>query len=200
MRSVAWRARFAGLALVITINGGCDRPRGEQVRVIDLMERLSTAETRPVDGPFEIREVTCGNVPRPSLAVPPSSRAIWSTFLPSRAVLTSGLAVEGPPGAAVLFRVGISDDRVYEGLTSMTVRADDCGNGWTPLSVDLEDYSGVKFSLFYQPNQRTWRIVLATNVQEGAVVRAYWAQPGISSDTSAAHDYVNRIRRRGLRR
>lgn len=68
------------------------------------------------------------------------------------------------------------------------------------MSVDLGDYSGVKFSLFYQPNQRTWRIVLATNVAEGAVAQAYWARPAVSGDTSAAHDYVNRIRRRDLRR
>ena len=179
--------------------GACDRARGEQVRIIDLMERLSMAETRPVGGPFETRLVTCGNRTRPSLAVPPSSRAIWSTLLPSRAVLTAGLGVEGPPGSAVLFRVGISDDRLYEGLASITVRADDCGDGWTPVSVDLGAYSGVKFSLFYQPNQRNWRIVLATNIEEGAVVRAYWAQPGISSDAAAAHDYVNRIRRRDRR-
>lgn len=200
MRAVRWTAGLAALALVMMGTAACDRPRGEQVRVIDLMERLSTAETRPLDGPFEIREVTCDNTPRPTLAVPPSSRAIWSTFLPSRAILTAGLAVDGPPGSAVLFRVGISDDRVYEGLASITVRADDCGNGWTPVSADLGDYSGVKFSLFYQPNRRNWRIVLATNIEEGAVVRAYWAQPGISSDTAAAHDYVNRIRRKDPRR
>lgn len=200
MRLVHRRAQLAGLALGIIAMGACDRPRGEQVRVIELMDRLSMAETRPVAGAFDIREVTCGNTQRPSLAVPPSSRAIWSTLLPSRAVLTAGLAVDGPPGSAVLFRVGISDDRVYEGLASITVRADDCGQGWTPVSVDLGDYSGVKFSLFYQPNNRRWRIVLATNIEAGAAVRAYWAQPGISSDASAAHEYVNRIRRSDPRR
>lgn len=182
------------IALAIGVTA-CDRPSGAQVRVVDLMDRLSTAETRPVAGPFDIQEVTCGGTPRPSLAVPPSSRAIWSTILPSRALLTAGLAVEGPPGSAVLFRVGISDDRIYEGLASITVRADDCSQGWTPVSVHLGDYSGVKFSLFYQPNDRTWRIVLATNSEEDAAVRAYWAQPAVSSDASAAHDYVNRIRR-----
>jgi hypothetical protein len=194
MRSVCWRAGLAALAIAMAISA-CDRPRGEQVRVIDLMERFSAAETRPAGGRFEIRDMTCGGSARPSLAVPSSSRAIWTTLLPSRAVFTAGLAVEGPPGSAVLFRVGISDDRVYEGLASIRVRADDCGTGWTPVSLDLGDYSGMKFSLFYQPNHRTWRIVLATNIEEGAVVRAYWAQPGISSDTAAAHDYVNRIRR-----
>jgi hypothetical protein len=186
-----------GLAIGVM---ACDRPRGAQVTVIDLMDRLSLAETRPVEGPFEIREVTCGDTPRPSLAVPPSSRAIWTTLLPSRAVLTAGLAVDGPPGSAVLFRVGISDDRVYEGLASVIVRADDCGRGWTPVAVDLGDYSGLKFSLFYQPNHRTWRIVLATNLETGAAERAYWAQPGVWSDASAAHDYVNRIRRGDPRR
>lgn len=195
MRSVRWRAGLAGLAIAISISA-CERPRGEQVRVIDLMERLSAAETRPAGGSFEIREMTCGGSTRPSLAVPPSSRAIWTTLLPSRAVLSAGLAVEGPPGSAVLFRVGVSDDRVYEELASVTVRADDCETAWTPVSIDLGGHSGLKFSLFYQPNRRTWRIVLATNIEEGAVVRAYWAQPGISSDTAAAHDYVNRIRRR----
>lgn len=196
MRSVCWPAGIAGLAIAIVAIGACDRPRGEEVRVIDLMERLSTAETRPTGEPFEIRDMTCGGSARPSLAVPPSSRAIWPTLLPSRAVLTAGLAVEGPPGSAVLFRVGVSDDRVYEGLASITVRADDCHEGWTPVSLDLGDYSGLKFSLFYQPNWRTWRVVLATNIEEGAVVRAYWAQPGISSDAAAAHDYVDRIRQK----
>lgn len=197
IRRAVWRA---GFLILLAGAGACERPRGVQVQVIDLMERLSAAEIRPVNGPFEVREATCGDATRPSLAVPASSRAIWSTLLPSRAVLTAGLAVDGPPGSAVLFRVGISDDRVYEGLASVTVRADDCANGWTPVTVDLRDYSGAKFSLFYRPNERTWRIVLATNIEDGAVARAYWAQPGISSDTAAAHDYVNRIRRKDLRR
>jgi hypothetical protein len=109
-------------------------------------------------------------------------------------VLHTAVAVEGAPGSAVTFRVGISDDRIYEPLASIDVAADACGKGWTPLAVDLSRYAGRKFSLFYQPNGRQWRLVLGTNRRGGGPDRAYWARPAIETDTGAAKDYFTRLR------
>ena len=183
-----------------TIFAGCARSQGERLRVVDLLEHESSAEKRPVGGSFEIRELTCGGVSRTALAVPGSSRVIWPLPLPARGVLAAGAAVEGAPGASVTFRVGISDDRIYEGLQSIQVAADACGRAWVPLAVDLSLYGGIKFSIFYQPNRRTWRLVLATNPEQGHVVRAYWARPVVESDQAAAKEYFARVTRKDPRR
>jgi hypothetical protein len=182
------------------VAAGCSRPPGERLRVIDLLEHEASAEKRPAGGAFEIREYQCGGVSRTALAVPAGSRVIWPTMLPARGVLAAGAAVEGEPGASVTFRVGISDDRVYEGLQSIQVSADDCGRAWVPVSVDLGRYGGVKLSIFYQPNRRTWRLVLATNVEQGRVDRAYWARPVVESDAAAAREYLTRITQKNRRR
>jgi len=167
---------------------------------VDLLEHVGAAEKNPASGLFDIRDFTCGNQPRTVLAVPPESRVIWQISLPARGILNTAAAVEGQPGGAVTFRVGISDDRIYEPLASINVTADACGQAWTPLTVDLSRYGGVKFSLFYQPNSRQWRLVLGTNRAGGGTDRAYWARPAVEADAAAAKEYFTRVRSKGLRR
>ena len=189
--------RVAAVLVAAALTAGCGRPPGDRMREVDIIEHEAAAEKRPVGGHFELREVSCGGNARMALSVPASSRVILPLMLPARGVLTTGLAVDGPPGSAVLFRIGISDDRIYEPLESIRAAAEDCGAGWLPMSVDLHRYAGRKFSLFFQPDRRTWRLVLATNVEAGEVTAAYWGRPEISSDPAGARDYFERVRRKG---
>ncbi|HJR59813.1 MAG TPA: hypothetical protein VJ813_10455 [Vicinamibacterales bacterium] len=181
-----------GLMLVVLALAACDSSRGPRLRAIDLLKQFGAAETRPVSGRFEMEDRECGGQSHGSLAVPPTSRVIWPLRLPERAVFATQVAVTGPPGASAAFRVGISDDRIYEPLATQTVSASDCARGWVPIEVDLGRYSGWKFSIFYQPARREWRLVLGVNAAAGAPERAYWALPGIETDARAAQRFRRR--------
>lgn len=170
----------------------CGEPRGDRVLVIDLLRQSQFAEKRPPGGAFDLVDHQCGSESHASLAVPVASRVIWSVKLPDRAVLSTEVAVDGPPGAWSAFRVGISDDRVYEQLEMRRVAAETCGDAWTPIEVDLGRYSGWKFSLFYRPRTRTWRLVLGVNVESGAPTRAFWGRLRIEADTAAAKRFYRR--------
>jgi hypothetical protein len=182
----------AGLAAALSVAAACSSSHGERVRVIDLLRQISTAETRPVSGRFEVTEHLCGDQPRASVAVPANSRVTWAVMLPDRAVVVTGAALTGPSGARAAFRVGVSDERIYEPLWLQAVSADACGRGWTPIEVDLGKYSGRKFSIFYRPSAKTWRIVLGVDVEAGNPERAHWAVPGIYTDISGAARFHRR--------
>ena len=158
------------------------------MRVVDLIKQIGHADKRPLSGTFQFGEHTLGDRTRATLIVPSASRITWTQALPRRGVLHADAAVpDGPASAAVTFRVGISDDRIYETLAERVVtRADTLRDGWTPIAVDLSLYAGPKLSIFYRPDSRRWRIVLATSPSAGAPEVAYWGAPGIDTDTKAA--------------
>lgn len=180
-------AALAGLSLL-----ACEQPGADRIAVIDLMRQWQSAEKRPLGGTFELLEHRCGTESHASLAVPAASRVIWSLKFPDRAVLATEVALEGSPGASAAFRVGISDDRIYEQLDVRAVSADACGHGWTPIEIDLGPYSGRKFSLFYRPRNRTWRLVLGTLPESGTPTRAFWGRLRIVTDTAAAKRFYRR--------
>lgn len=182
---------IVALAVPLSILG-CDRQMDHRVRAIDLLKQLGNAEKRPVNGVFELVAHGCGDGRHLSLAVPASSRLTWSTKFPDGGVFTSRVAVAGPPGASALFRVGVSDDRVYEQLETRTVTTDECRRAWTPIEVNLKQYTGWKFSIFYQPRRRTWRLVLGVNAGSVAPDRAYWGAPQIEADIDAAKRFHRR--------
>ena len=88
----------------------------------------------------------------------------------------------------VRFRVGVSDERIYEGLASATP-----GPGETKdVRADLSAYAGWKWSVFYHPDRIQWRVVLSADTLSGAPARGVWIAPGIATDTAAALEYRNR--------
>ena len=169
---------------------GCSgEPRGSQVRVVDLLKQVGHAEKRPLDGAFPIAEHTLQGVARASLVAPAASRVTWLQALPRRGTLHTDVAVPPASGHAVVaFRVGISDDRIYETLLERQVSSDPA-RGWTPLAADLSRYAGPQFSLFYRPDRRRWRLVLAATPVEGAPGVVFWGAPGIDTDAAAARRF-----------
>jgi hypothetical protein len=186
------KARLPIIACAALGLAACDRTPSDRMVVIDLLRQTAAAEKRPLGGTFEVVEHRCGDESRPSLSVPVASRVTWSTRFPDRAVLLADAALSGPPGASATFRVGISDDRIYEQLASHTVVADACGPTWMSLEIDLRRYSGWQFSLFYRPRNRTWRIVFGVNAEQGAPERAFWGRPRVESDAAAAKRFYRR--------
>lgn len=83
------------------------------------------------------------------------------------------------------FRFGISDDRIYEALAAETPAA----GAWHEMRIDLSRYAGRKFSIFYQPDGRTWRLVFATDQLAGEACTAFWGEPAVYADVEAARQF-----------
>ena len=168
-------------------NRGATEPR---VRVIDLARHFDRAEKRPLHGDFRLAQHTLGNITRATVAVPVPSRVIWTTRLPRRASLHVLAAISDPTNTSVVrFRIGISDDRIYEGLAERIVRSTDTRSGWVPLEANLGAYAGPKLSLFYRPDGRAWRLVMSTDRIDGPADVAFWGEPGVDADIDAARRF-----------
>ena len=136
---------------------------------MDLIERLESAERRPVGAPFDVVQVDIGGESRRAIATAPISRMTWQARIPGRAVLKTTLALEPEAwqreGDGVLFRIGIAEGRTYEELLTRLVdpyRVPE-DRRWIPITIDLGAYGGFKWSLFYQPSRLTWRLIFNTN-------------------------------------
>jgi hypothetical protein len=177
---------------VAAVLAGCsEEPRGPEVRVVDLLKQVGHAEKRPLDGAFPIAEHTLGGVTRASLVAPAASRVTWLQALPRRGTLRADVAVPAARGHAVVaFRLGISDDRIYETLLERHVSSDPA-LGWTTLAADLSRYAGPQFSLFYRPDRRRWRLVLAATPVEGSPEVVFWGAPGVDTDAAAARRFFS---------
>jgi hypothetical protein len=157
-----------------------------------LIRDFDRVETRPPAG-FEISTEQRGDVVHPSIVAPVPSRMVWPLPLPRRGAFRAfvALAAEGT-GQPARLRVGVSDHRVYEGLAEVMVPPGD--SRWIELRADLSAYAGWKWSLFYQPDRVTWRIVLAADATGAAPARAVWGSPEILTDTDSALEYTARRR------
>jgi len=172
---------------------GCSGSVGSvPVRVIDLLNEFDRAERRPVPG-AEAPAFEIAGVARPAIVMPVPSRVTWSVPLPRRGLLrTSAALVPAASGATpppVRFRIGISDHRIYEGLSEKVVTDRD---GWVEFSVDLSAYAGWKWSLFYRPDRVTWNLVLAADAGGEGAATVVWAGPEIVTDAAAAREYAAR--------
>ena len=122
----------------------------------------------------------------------------WPLPLPRRGVFQAFVSIaDAPPGtvaAPVRLRVGISDHRIYEGLSDVMLNPGT--QQWTDLRADLSAYAGWKWSLFYRPERVTWRLVLAADATSAAPATAVWGSPEIVTDTRSAREYAARRTRR----
>lgn len=162
------------------------------MRVIDLVEEFDRAEVRPARDRFQIGDHAIAGTTRLSIAAPVPSRAIWVAPMPRRATLSLFAGLH--PSAAscsARFRIGISDDRIYETLAAHTATD---RNSWTEMRVDLSRYAGWKFSIFYQPDGMTWRLVLSLDQIAEAPCTALWGAPAIETDAEAARQFVAKRR------
>ena len=165
------------------------------VRVVDSIHELPHADQRP-SGQFALGEHQVAGVSRPAIAAPVPSRLTIALPLPRRGVLRAFVALgEAAPGivpAPVRLRIGVSDDRIYEGLFERLLAP---GHTWSELRVDLSAYAGWKWSLFYRPERMTWRVVLATDATGAPPTNLFWGSPEIVTDSQAAREYSARRQR-----
>ena len=166
------------------------------VRVVDLVREMDRAEKRPAHGFAQI-EYRLGDEAHGAIAAAVPSRLTLPLPLPRHGVFHTfvGLAEipAGMPAATVRLRVGVSDHRIYENLANLTLTSGT--RTWQELRVDLSAYAGWKWSLFYRPEQITWRVVLAADAIDNVPATALWGAPEIITDTLSAREYVARRQR-----
>ena len=174
------------LFCIISLSAAC-RTSPASVPVVDFVKEFDRAERRPVDG-YRLTSESVAAVVRPSIEGPAPGRLIWALPIPHHGTFRSFVASSG--GAPVRFRVGVSDDRIYEQLAEVTVAAG--SRGWTALEADLSPYAGWKWSLFYRPDRVVWRLILSADAVAGVAERIVWGSPHITTDPSSAREYAER--------
>lgn len=187
--------RHALSIVLVILCGACRHVENAPVAVVNVIREIDRAEKRPPAG-FEIvtREID-GNA-RPSIVVPVPSRLTIPLPLPRHGRLSAFAAIDpDSPQVPVRMRIGISDDRVYEGLTATSLLPGE--HRWVALGTDLSAYAGWKWSLFYRPERVMWRLVLAADAIGGAPTRALWGSPEIVTDPRSAKEYS--VRRQKFR-
>ena len=186
------------VVLLALLAAACSRERGPaDVPAVDLLRKLQDAERRPAGGRFDAAEHTFGGRSMASLVVPAESRMTWTLAIPHRAHARLFAAVPGERGPAVVaVRIGISDDRLYTTLVETTVTSEETRTrGWTLIQADLSPYAGRKFSLFYRPDSRLWKVIVGTHVLEGDPAVMYLGNPALMTDVEGAREYLARTTR-----
>jgi len=160
-------AAVLGATIGVLLSTACSEPAGRPQEV-DLLAKLPSAEVRAgSDVLTAVRPdvVTVAGDSRTALVLRVPARVTWRTDLPFHAALRTAVATlpEGPQDVTI--RVGISDDRVYEDVARFNSTP-----GWQAQVVDLRRFSEWKFSLFYQPLRRSWRLVINAEGTPGGLV------------------------------
>jgi len=189
-RAINGRTLTAAIAAIVLAGltaVGCRGRHPTGGALIDLVASVDRAERRPQ--PEHVRRTFTkleGQI-EPAVEVPAASRIVWSVRLPDHAVLRTAVGASpelaASKDAQAIFRIGISDERSYDALIATEVRLGSA-QAWKRVSVDLSKYSGFKWSLFYRPRDKTWRIIFNTTVTGlarpvEATDRLLWAHPVI---------------------
>src|SRR5689334_2776840 len=128
MSSAAATVRYSSFIVLCLLAVSCHSADQPTLPVVDLTRTFAGTDHRPAQG-FEVTAYEADGIARPSIVMPVPARAIWMMPLPRhglfRAFVTTASVTpgdtSGKPGASVRFRLGISDDRVFEDLTECTL-------------------------------------------------------------------------------
>jgi hypothetical protein len=152
--------------------------------VVDLIRDIDLADRRPLS--YAAGSSGAGGNALPAIVGPAPGRLTWTLPMPRGARFRARVAALGAP---VRMRVGISDNRAYEGLADASLQP---AAPWTSVDVDLSAYAGWKVSLFYRPDRVQWHFVLSADAVAGAPGTIAWAEPMIVAPGRDAREYVER--------
>lgn len=164
---------------------GCGHPPAASMAVVDFIRDVDLAERRPLA--YDASSFTAGGRLLPAIVGPAPGRLTWLLPMPHRGRFKAEAAARGAP---VRVRVGISDNRAYEGLGQFTLQP---GAPWTAIDIDLSPYAGWKPSLFYRPDGIRWRFVLSADAISGMPATVAWGLPQITAPREEIKEYVQRV-------
>jgi hypothetical protein len=148
----------AVVLLVLIVMGVWLFKRSNRGPAIDLIARFESAEKRPAGGTFEIVDADLNGDKKRAIFTAPASRIIWKIRIPDDGWLMVALGLKpeswDKEGDGVLFRIGVSDGRVFEDI--LTHHIDPFHNKgdrrWVPVAVDLSAYAGEEVEVIFNTN------------------------------------------------
>ena len=148
----------AVVLLVLIILGVWLFKRSNRGPAIDLIATFESAQKRPAGGTFEIVDADLNGDKKRAIFTAPASRIIWKIRIPDDGWLMVSLGLKpeswDKEGDGVLFRIGVSDGRVFEDL--LTHHVDPFHNKgerrWVPVAVDLSAFAGEEVELIFNTN------------------------------------------------
>ena len=112
--------------------------------------------------------------PAPAVFMTAPARVTWTLQFPETAEVAARVAIidGGTSGQGVTVRLGLSDNRRYHELLREPVppRPPNSPPVWRTIRVNLSEYSGWKWSLFYQPSRLKWRLIVNADATPGGTV------------------------------
>ena len=166
----------------IAIASGC-RSGTDAPTSVDLIELLPSAERRAggnVDDAVRAISLRIEGTETPGLILRAPARVTWTIRIPEDAVLATTAALvpepEGTTGAGATLRVGLSDNRFYEGVFELRVQP---SLPWQPVTVDLRKYAGWQWSLFYRPSSIPWKLIVNADATPGGTIALH--RPAVRS-------------------
>jgi hypothetical protein len=148
----------AVVLLVLIVMGVWLFKRSNRGPAIDLIATFESAEKRPAGGTFEIVDADLNGDRKRAIFTAPASRIIWKIRIPDDGWLMVALGLKpeswDQEGDGVLFRIGVSDGRVFEDI--LTHHLDPFHNKgdrrWVPVAVDLSAYAGEEVEVIFNTN------------------------------------------------
>ncbi len=132
--------------------------RGGRSASIDLIASFNAAEKRPASGTFEVADVDLNGEKKQAIFTKPPTRMIWKVKVPDDGWLRVFLGMKPESweaeGDGVLFRIGVSDGRVYDELVSQHLDPfhNKTERRWVPVMVDLAAYGGEDVEVIFNTN------------------------------------------------
>ena len=157
----------------------------DSIAVVDFIRDVDLADRRPSS--YAAGSFTAGGQLLPAVVGPAPGRLTWMLPLPRHGRFRAAVAARGAP---VRLRIGISDDRTYDGLGQATLQP---AAPWTAIDIDLSAYAGWKPSLFYRPDRVRWRFVLSADAITGVPASVAWGRPEIVAPPGDVREYLRRV-------
>ena len=154
----------------------CGAPKNIVPLPVDLVRELPNAIVQAAPNAPGARQefAPTESGPAPALFMTAPARVTWTLQFPETAEVAARVAIvdAGSGGQGVTVRVGVSDNRSYHELLREPVAASTPGSPpvWRTIRVDLSEYSGWKWSLFYQPSRLKWRLIVNADATPGGTV------------------------------
>jgi hypothetical protein len=124
---------------------------------VDLMTQFDKAQKKPDPAAFTIVDATLNGETKKAIAPPPGAgtRVTWKLRIPNDGWLKVDLGLKPEAwqqdGDGVLFMVGVSDGRTFEGLFTQQVNpfGNQVDRRWIPVMVDLSAYGGEEVEVIF---------------------------------------------------
>jgi hypothetical protein len=148
----------AALVVVLLLVGWWIFKRSKPVAAVQLIDRFADARKQPDDPSlYSVIDANLNGETKKAIAIAPviGTRLTFKVAVPDDGWLSVSLGLKPEAwkeeGDGVLFFVGISDGRAFEGLFSQHVHpfANQGDRKWIPAMVDLSAYSGEEVELIF---------------------------------------------------